>query len=182
MGSLFEGSHGIFSMSTVLSDWSKVRQLNLLLGFVCALAMVFTLTPAASASASTYCYGEECEGIDPASTICANDAQTIGSMSVHGGQLDLRWSSSCNAAWGRYSDDGISSVSNAVAETAITYGRVTAWNPGGVSQGVVGEAYGFPAGASWWSGMVPADRRTCTGVEVVTQAETFAWTWGPCHD
>src|SRR5690606_32539029 len=130
------------------------------------------------ASASTYCYGEEGTGLDPASTVCAEDAINIGSMALHGGQLDLRWSANCNAAWGHYSTDGISGAANALAETGVTHARVTVWNPGEQSQGQVGESYGF-VGGSWWSAMVTGEKPTQTCVELVTQAETLDWAWGP---
>ncbi|WP_329275938.1 DUF2690 domain-containing protein [Streptomyces sp. NBC_00691] len=54
---------------------------------------------AGPASAATSCYAQSCQGLDPATTVCQNDARTVlwdGWLNV-----ELRYSPSCRAAWAR---------------------------------------------------------------------------------
>jgi uncharacterized protein DUF2690 len=66
------------------------------------LALAAPLTVyAPAASAATSCYASSCTGLDPSSTTCQNDAQTVmwGSFTP----IELRYSPSCRAAWARLS-------------------------------------------------------------------------------
>ena len=56
------------------------------------------VTPAAT------CYGSSCTGLYPDGTSCANDAQTVRSTTLSGRLIELRYSPSCRAAWGRISN------------------------------------------------------------------------------
>ncbi|MEU1405322.1 DUF2690 domain-containing protein [Streptomyces sp. NPDC005728] len=68
-------------------------------GAVMALAASGLLFGVASpASAATRCYGSTCDGLNPANTICANDARTIDTT---WSGIELRYSPTCRAAWGR---------------------------------------------------------------------------------
>jgi hypothetical protein len=53
------------------------------------------------------CYVKGCDGIDPASTSCANDANTIDRARVNMGNYyltaELRYSAKCGAVWARTS-------------------------------------------------------------------------------
>lgn len=62
---------------------------------VCALAGL----TAPTASAATSCYGASCNGLDPSSTSCANDARTV--QTLPSWNVELRYSPSCRAAWAR---------------------------------------------------------------------------------
>ncbi|MDJ0342670.1 DUF2690 domain-containing protein [Streptomyces sp. H10-C2] len=53
---------------------------------------------ASPASAATSCYASNCTGLDPAATICANDATTVD-IGFTG--IELRYSPTCRAAWAR---------------------------------------------------------------------------------
>ncbi|MER7845019.1 DUF2690 domain-containing protein [Kitasatospora sp. NPDC096077] len=66
-------------------------------GATLALAMSGAVLAAAPASAATSCYASSCTGLDPATTTCANDAVTVSTD----GNLELRYSPSCRAAWAR---------------------------------------------------------------------------------
>lgn len=146
------------------------------------------MMPAEEAKAAEWCYGYGCTGKNPAHTTCQNDAKTIGAMDVQGsGMLELRWSRSCNASWGRFSTYWLYDWTNS-GGTGIVYARVTAWNPGRPSQDVTGQSIGVFGGASWWTAMVTGTTWSCTGVELYAQDKNTAyndryslgWKWGPC--
>lgn len=140
--------------------------------------------------------GPDCTGFDPAK-YCAHDAITVASISVvkfrnYTGQLELRYSPSCRANWGRFTPaSGYRYWLNGLADQPTTpYGRVTVWNPGGAYQSAAdprGSANGF---ASTWTNMVDGTKTACTGVEVVlstpsqsggtSREDSPGWTWGPC--
>jgi hypothetical protein len=67
----------------------------LILGTVAA-----SVVPVIPAFAAT-CSGSTCTGKNPSSTGCANDAITARSTSVDGIAVELRYSPTCRAAWGR---------------------------------------------------------------------------------
>lgn len=165
--------------------WAVIVSLTITVGTTIGLA-----SPAA---ASSTCYGESCVGLNPALTSCANDAKTIGAMDVMGsGMLELRWSRSCNASWGRFSTYWLYDITNASAKTGISYARVTAWNPGQPSQEVIESRTGTFTGSTYWTGMVSGDTWSCTGVELLAQdapatgsnwytdTTSLGWVWGPC--
>ncbi|MFL6163101.1 MAG: DUF2690 domain-containing protein [Jatrophihabitantaceae bacterium] len=53
------------------------------------------------------CYGSSCTGLWPDGTSCAGDAQTVRSTTLSGRLIELRYSPSCRAAWGRISNGAI---------------------------------------------------------------------------
>jgi Protein of unknown function (DUF2690) len=75
---------------------------------VTALAVAVTVgTVPARADAlpgGVSCYGDYCSGQDPVTTGCDKDAVTIASVEVDngGGQVDLRWSPTCQTNWARW--------------------------------------------------------------------------------
>ncbi len=154
------------------------------------------VTPASPAAAATGgCYGASCTGLDPTGR-CDSDAYTVHSIAINDaamylGQLDLRYSPSCAANWGRFT---IASGARYVAlwNSGLSVpvgGRVTAWNPGGPSQQPVQANYadcGLPwSSCTVWSRMVDGRGTACTGVEPSTRSsdshapESKGWYWGP---
>ncbi|MFI7172251.1 DUF2690 domain-containing protein [Rhodococcoides fascians] len=140
-----------------------------------------------------------CWGQDPMAMHCDDDAQTVAQDGVvdevgsEWGLIQLRYSPSCNAYWGRYTAPAGTRQILGASMMQASAGRVTAWVPGMESIPTAGSNPG-PGGSSW-SGMV-ADigRGVCTGVEVVLSdangdpghmpgapsRETLPWYWGPC--
>ncbi len=173
------------------------RLLRLVSALIVALGLAMFAVPAVPASAATGgCYGASCTGLDPTGR-CDGDAYTVYSIAINDaalylGQLDLRYSPSCKANWGRFST---ASGSRYIAlwnynQPTPYGGRVTAWNPGGVSQQPVQryptcEAAPFST-CSFWSKMVDGRGTACTGVEPYTRTlngngpESRGWYWGPC--
>lgn len=147
------------------------------------------------------CYGGSCNGLDP-SKYCT-DGQTVASMDVKGhGLLELRYSPSCKANWGRYTAYTGWALGLAASSQTI-YAKVTAWNPGGTSY-MTAHDFSVPQTGSSWSQMVDGVVKACTGVEVVVviqsgndheikdrfpdgqpdfsgEAESQGWVWGPCR-
>lgn len=172
------------------------KLLSLIAALPAILVGLLVLGPSAPASAAEPpdCYGFTCADLDPASTNCVNDAKTIGAMNVNGdGMLELRWSRSCNASWGRFSTYRRAELYGSLTDSGISYARVTAWNPYHESKPVAGSAYDGLT-HTWWTAMVSGSVRSCTGVELVAQDgsptgnrwytanRSLGWTWGPCHD
>ena len=129
------------------------------------------------------CYGASCNNLDPAGR-CDGDAITVRAMDVPYGLLELRYSPSCRANWGRYTPYTRDVLSNSWYGNSI-YARVTAWNPGGPSHDTAHHA-GTDLFGSSWSYMTDGRPTACTGVEVVlvaNHADTTSqgWTWGPCY-
>ncbi|MCK7622450.1 YjfA family protein [Streptomyces sp. RS10V-4] len=71
-----------------------------LLGTGALLASGLVAVP--SASATIRCHGSSCNGLNPARTTCANDARTVAEGSGPITAMELRYSPSCRAAWGRF--------------------------------------------------------------------------------
>ena len=69
-------------------------------GSALAMAASSLLLASSPASAATSCYASSCEGLDPSTTICQNDARTVGTTSFWG--TELRYSPTCRAAWARF--------------------------------------------------------------------------------
>ncbi|MEU5811084.1 MULTISPECIES: DUF2690 domain-containing protein [unclassified Streptomyces] len=63
-----------------------------------ALAVSGLLFASGPASAATSCLGSTCDGLDPSTTVCQNDARTVA-RSAWG--VELRYSPTCRAAWAR---------------------------------------------------------------------------------
>jgi hypothetical protein len=75
------------------------------LAFLAAAGMG-SLVAAAPAQAATSCYASLCTGLNPATTICANDARTVSYKHIYFsghdlGFIELRYSPGCRAAWAR---------------------------------------------------------------------------------
>ncbi|MFE3072595.1 DUF2690 domain-containing protein [Streptomyces sp. NPDC059247] len=70
-------------------------------GSTLALAASGLLFASSPASAATSCYAASCQGLDPSTTICQNDATTVRDSYYPG--VELRYSATCRAAWARYS-------------------------------------------------------------------------------
>ena len=143
------------------------------------------------------CEGAGCNGEDPSQK--CTDGRTVAAMNVPDGMLELRYSESCKANWGRYTPYSRTSAYYLRNHQTI-YARVTAWNPGGASYGTAHRSWT----SSTWSKMVDGRGTACTGVEVVVisqggndyeivqeypdgqpnfsgQADSQGWTWGPCR-
>ncbi|MGW5781365.1 DUF2690 domain-containing protein [Streptomyces sp. NPDC003863] len=68
-------------------------------GSALAFAATSLLLASSPASAATSCYGSSCFGLDPATTICQNDARTVSWSDRFG--VELRYSPTCRAVWAR---------------------------------------------------------------------------------
>ncbi|MEX0172460.1 DUF2690 domain-containing protein [Streptomyces sp. LMG1-1-1.1] len=73
------------------------------LGGAVALAASGLVGVASPASAATSCYATSCNGLDPSTTICQNDARTVSTGSTG---IELRYSPTCRAAWARKQNNG----------------------------------------------------------------------------
>ncbi|MER5204496.1 DUF2690 domain-containing protein [Streptomyces sp. NPDC002825] len=73
-------------------------------GSALAMAGSSLLLASSPASAATYCYASSCQGLDPATTICQNDARTVATSGWS--NLELRYSPTCRAAWARLANGG----------------------------------------------------------------------------
>ncbi|MFD9686074.1 DUF2690 domain-containing protein [Kitasatospora sp. NPDC059088] len=69
-----------------------------MIGSTLALALSGIALGSAPASAATTCYAASCTGLDPASTVCQNDATTL--LTADTG-VELRYSRTCRAVWAR---------------------------------------------------------------------------------
>ncbi|KQX58818.1 MULTISPECIES: DUF2690 domain-containing protein [unclassified Streptomyces] len=56
------------------------------------------LLASSPASAATSCYSTSCYGVDPATSICQNDARTVLTSETG---VELRYSPTCRATWAR---------------------------------------------------------------------------------
>ncbi|NNN36876.1 DUF2690 domain-containing protein [Streptomyces sp. S3(2020)] len=79
------------------TTWARTAAAILLAG-----GGLLAATPAHAASA---CSGSACDGKDP-SVYCQGDARTEESVRLGQALLELRYSPSCRAAWGRISNAG----------------------------------------------------------------------------
>src|SRR5476649_1249641 len=91
-----------------VTNRSSSRWMRLAAGLVMALGIALFVAPASPAHAATHgCYGASCTGLDPTGR-CDSDAYTVASIAINAdngvylGQLDLRYSPSCAANWGRF--------------------------------------------------------------------------------
>jgi hypothetical protein len=64
-------------------------------------AALVTLLVAPTAAHAATCYGNGCINLDPEATGCAADATTPRSVVTSGRTVELRYSPTCRAAWGR---------------------------------------------------------------------------------
>ncbi len=177
---------------------SARRLTVMVIALVMAVGAVLFVAPATPALAATGgCSGTSCVGLDPTGR-CDGDAYTVHSIAIiadgvqSAGQLDLRYSPSCKANWGRFTAPWGPRewVLDAMGSPTPFYGRVTAWNPGGVSQQPVqADVLSFShKGYSTWSRMVNGVGMACVGVEPLFRTggslggdvESKGWFWGPC--
>lgn len=126
------------------------------------------------------CDGASCNGQDPSGR--CDDGITVAAMAVTDGMLELRYSPSCKANWGRYTPYTRTASTYSAAKIGI-YARVTVWNPGSPSYGTAVHANSIYG--SSWSQMTDGRPMACTGVEVVHSFkngdyQSQGWTWGPC--
>ena len=144
----------------------------------------FTVAATAAPASAAACYGASCNGLDPEGR-CSHDAKTVGAMAVTDGMLELRWSPSCAANWGRYTPYWRTVVGFQTLNPPVgIIARVTVWNPGQPSQGTANAD--INPFASTWSKMTDGRPAACTGVEVyhnrgTADNESQGWTWGPCY-
>lgn len=162
--------------------------------FFFSVTLTASTAVAETAAANTAgCYGSGCTGKDPTG-LCDGDAYTVASMEVntvlgYAGQLDLRYSPSCAANWGRFTPALRPSefLRFALGMSVPYAGRLTVWNPGERSQGFV-ERTPAPWELTDWTKMVDGTKTACTGVEVIYSTgrepgyggESTGWNWGPC--
>lgn len=156
------------------------RFLAALVATVSLMAGVAVIAPTPALAAP--CSGASCHGLDPDGR-CSADAVTVNSMEVRDGLLELRYSPSCKANWGRYTM-WVRNAATYLRFGAGMHARVTAWNPGEPSAGTAHMADVNPF-ASSWSQMVDGTKAACTGVELThingSDWEHYGWTWGPCY-
>lgn len=81
----------------------KPRTAAFLSAVAIASASLIAGAPTAHASAAASCYGSSCNGVEPNGTTCASDAITAHSTTLSGRTIQLRYSPSCRAAWGKIS-------------------------------------------------------------------------------
>ena len=148
------------------------------------VAATVVATPNVASAATGGCYGASCNGLNP-SDRCDGDARTVAAKAVKDGMLELRWSPSCVANWGRYTPYDRTATTYAKMGIVL-YARVTTWNSGKPSVGTAYHALGVYG--SSWSQMVDGRTTACTGVEVRTSKddpppgwEDSVWNWGPCY-
>lgn len=115
--------------------------------------------PHVELATSRGCYGQSCNGKNPEG-VCG-DGRSVASKDINGmGLLELRYSRSCKANWGRFTP--YTSALPWVANTSL-WARVTAWNPGGTSYQTAHHSMGE---GSSWSFMTDGGPKACTGVEL----------------
>ena len=131
--------------------------------------------PVATASSQLSCYGESCDGKDPAASICAADARTIqsGSAKTESGKdyglLELRYSPKCHSNWVRFTPwHGVRSLLGNLAAKAEVDGSPWIWREGVAHslRGKVGSSSLVNVGITSWTAMVTADGKTCSSVGV----------------
>lgn len=134
------------------------------------------------AQAAPSCYSVSCTGVNPEGTTCAEDAYTVLAMDVQGdGMLELRYSPSCKANWGRFSSYWLYDITNGLAGTGISHASVYVWNPDQELHGVAGSVVNVVGGSSWWTAMVDGAITACTGVELMAQTgDAQGWVGNLC--
>lgn len=174
------------------SSRSKIVALGAAATFGLSSLMPTNAEAASVEGATGGCYGQECVGKNPEG-LCDGDAITVASMAIktlggsYAGQLDLRYSDSCKANWGRFTRWEGRLLSP--ASTVPLWGRVTSWNPGEESQNAI---KGAGVVGSNWTNMVDGTKEACTGVEIIKPDSSIAdspgsenhsdgWFWGPCY-
>ena len=125
---------------------------------------------AAPAQMAAHCYGGSCRGHDPGPTPCANDAVTIKAWdytaeSSASFRIEVRYSRSCNAAWGRL-----------VVYSGYNVGfALSAWNPNTPSVGAVGHS-----GNTTWTAMIDGSPLDCAGSQFYVNGQWVRWSYVGC--
>lgn len=122
------------------------------------------------------CYGSSCTGENP--MIGCDDLSYVSTPLSHSytGKgnvkftLQIRYSSTCHAAWGRM-------YATAPSSAAPDFG-FTAWNPGQPSQGVVGGSRAEPQ--NLWTGMITASAQDCAGTQYYLNGNWVKWYFLGC--
>ncbi|WP_405435357.1 YjfA family protein [Streptomyces avidinii] len=79
---------------------ARIIAASLSAGALLATGLLAAPTASAAAAAPS-CVGSACNGKNPAGTTCQNDARTVAESRDPMGAMELRYSPSCRAAWGR---------------------------------------------------------------------------------
>jgi hypothetical protein len=138
---------------------------------VIVLALLAFLPVAASANDNRRsCYGEQCDSVDPADTVCVDDAVTLASRDAYAGNdntgiLELRYSRKCHSNWVRFTPwSGITSFFSWMSSGGQIYGKPWIWRLG-VPNSLRGMAVQDNLAAqTTWTYMVTADGTTCWSV------------------
>lgn len=134
-----------------------------IVGLIALLLLSLIVTPTPAKASSTACYAAGCNGLDPKGR-CDSDAITVASKAVTEGQLDLRYSKTCAANWGRYTPNTFHAQYLFFVVQKGIDARVTAWNPDESSYGRAHQSFAI-AGSSW-SQMVDGTKKACVGVGI----------------
>lgn len=150
-------------------------QRALMRGVVAVVVLTAMLMTSPLAFAGTHgCYGSSCKGLNPVGR-CDSDAVTVKAIHVKDGLLELRWSPSCVANWGRYTPYSRTVDAYAVSGIVI-HASMIAWNPAGQFYPTAHHAVAL--GGSSWSQMVDGRWTACTAVEVVHSHEDWTQSQG----
>ena len=125
-----------------LLDWGDMKIREALQRFCVAAAVIIlpvmgVVAVSAAPAQAAACYGASCTGRNPEGA-CNGDARTVGAMNVNlngsnEGMIELRWSQSCTANWGRFTPYWRTEAGYAASGIGV-WARVTVWNPGAPSQ------------------------------------------------
>lgn len=151
---------------------SAVLTASLALGFLAAT------TPSAKADQpKATCYGDNCTDLNPADTVCADDAVTLYEReavtedSTSWGVIELRYSAQCHSNWVRFTPwGGVKGWISNLAASAEVSGSPWIWRDGvdAAPRGTAGRSSPFTLDSSItaWTAMITADGATCMSVDV----------------
>ena len=128
---------------------------------VAGLVSVGLLGAGVQSASAAPCYGSTCTGQSP--TLCSSDATSLivrdftAENSAHF-RVEVRYSRTCNAAWGRLTVWSGTNVGFALS----------AWNPGSASQGLDGP------GATW-TRMIDGTPQDCAGTQFYVNGNWVRW-------
>jgi hypothetical protein len=158
-----------------MSTTTTKRFAGIVAGFGLVLTAILALpTGAANASESPSCYGAGCEGIDPATTNCTDDAVTLLSRRADVGTrdwgvLELRYSPSCHSNWARFTPwGGLRGWAGNLAGKGELNATPYIWRDGVADslRGQGGHSSGPGLTITNWTSMITADGKTCSSAEV----------------
>ncbi|MDV9193477.1 DUF2690 domain-containing protein [Streptomyces sp. SR27] len=125
-------------------------------GSALALAASGLLLASSPASAATSCYGSDCTGKDPSTTVCQNDARTVATTGLG---VELRYSPTCRAAWARTGADTAMTIwvesNTGLSQSAYHSGNDTVWTAMIDDKGIIARSCGYVMGfgqqcSSWY--------------------------------